>query len=48
VADLPPAPCVAEPAYVALDDAGFVLADDLVRDQDDYGSANPRAPPALV
>lgn len=48
VADLPPAPCVAEPAYVALDESGFVLADDLVRDQDGYGSANPRAPPALV
>lgn len=48
VADLPPAPCVAEPAYVALGEAGFDLADDLVVFQDAYTSANPRAPPAMV
>ncbi|WMT88040.1 hypothetical protein NO932_05375 [Pelagibacterium sp. 26DY04] len=48
IADLPPAPCVAEPAYVALGEAGFELSDDLVVLQQAYSSANPRAPPALV
>ena len=46
VADLPPAPCVAEPAYVAFIDASFALGDDSPAAQHGFAFANPRAPPA--
>lgn len=48
VADLPAAPCVAEPAYLAFADAGFVLSDETAPAQTEFSPANPRAPPALV
>lgn len=46
--DLPPAPCTAEPAYMAFADAGFVLVDDPDMPQQGYLRGNPRAPPAAV
>lgn len=48
IADLPPAPCVAEPAYVGFITADFVARDDVVFDQTVYSSKNSRAPPASV
>lgn len=48
VADLPPAPCVVEPAYVAFADAGFAFVDDFAVEQGGFAFANPRAPPAMA
>ena len=46
VADLPPAPCVAEPAYVAFAEIGFAPVDDFMVGEGGFSPANPRAPPA--
>lgn len=48
VADLPPAPSMAEPAYVAFAETGFALVDDFMVGQRGFSPANPRAPPAGV
>lgn len=48
IADLPPVPCVVEPAYVAFADTGFELGDDFAVSQHGFSPANPRAPPALA
>jgi hypothetical protein len=48
IADLPPAPCVAEPAYTRFALAEFRVADDLVVAQHPFSIRNSRAPPALA
>lgn len=48
IADLPPAPCVAEPAFVAFAEVGFDLGEELAVEQPGFSPANPRAPPALA
>lgn len=46
--DLPPAPCVAQPAYAGFVVAAFFVADMAVADQFGYSASHPRAPPALA
>ncbi|AEQ50715.1 hypothetical protein [Pelagibacterium halotolerans] len=48
IADLPPAPCEIEPAYVGFASAGFALTDDLVAEQHPFSIHKSRAPPALA
>ncbi|HCO54316.1 MAG TPA: hypothetical protein DIT93_04770 [Pelagibacterium sp.] len=48
IADLPPVPCVSEPAYARFTRARFTLADDLVVEQHPFSIHKSRAPPALA
>ncbi|WP_417580395.1 hypothetical protein [Pelagibacterium sp.] len=48
VADLPPAPCVAEPAYVQFITADLIAIDEIVSDDPAYSPKNSRAPPVLA
>lgn len=48
LADLPPPPCVAEPAYLAFATLDYAPADSVAFAQPGYTLRNPRAPPATV
>lgn len=48
IADLPSAPCVAEPAYTRFAETRFAITDDLVVRQFPFSIQKSRAPPALA